>query len=227
MEQPACHALRFRTQVPSDRVRPGTKLRMRTSWCRALLLVIIGCSGRGQEAGEPPPPSVTPPRPAPPMAASTSRSEWGGGIRWDVTAPFIRREPKSPMRAAEYGVDGEPSVELAVFHYGDDKISIEGQIRAWLVQFEQRDGSDTAQKAKRKELKVGPLLVNTVEVSGIYTGPVAMPGVQVTPERDSILLGAIVTGPKGPVIFKLSGPHDGVEPARPAFEQLVHSVRPE
>ena len=160
------------------------------------------------------------------MAAAAVRPERGGGILWDVTPPFVRREPKAPVRVAEYGVDGAPSVELAVFHHGED-VSIEGQTRAWLVQFEQRDGSDTAQKAKRSELKVGPLTVNTVEVSGLYTGPVAMPGVQVTPERDSILLGAIVSGPKGPVMFKLSGPHDGVERARAAFQQLLHSVRPE
>ena len=160
------------------------------------------------------------------MAATAVRPERGGGILWDVTPPFVRREPKSPVRIAEYGVDGAPSVELVVFHHGED-VSIEGQTRAWLVQFEQRDGSDTAQKAKRSELKVGPLTVNIVEVSGLYTGPVAMPGVQVTPERDSILLGAIVSGPKGPVMFKLSGPHDGVERARSAFQQLLHSVRPE
>jgi hypothetical protein len=195
---------------------------MHNPWCRALLLLIAGCSSRDHEA--PAPPS---PKPVPPMAARAARPERAGGILWDITSPFVRREPKSPVRAAEYAIDGDASAELAVFYFGNETVSIEGQIRAWLVQIEQADGSDTAQKAKRGELKVGPLTVNTVEVSGIYTGPVGMPGAQVAPERDWILLGAIVSGPKGPVMFKLSGRRDGVERARRAFEQLLHSVRPE
>jgi hypothetical protein len=199
---------------------------MRNPVCRALLLLIAGCGGRDHAAPAPAPPATTPQQASPPTAAP-ARPERGGGILWDVTPPFVRHEPKSPVRAAEYGVDSEPSAELAVFHYGEQKIEVDGQIQAWLVQFEQRDGSDTAKKAKRGEFKVGPLSVNTVEVSGIYTGPVAMPGVQVAPARDWILLGAIVSGPNGPVMFKLSGPHDGVERARAAFEQLLHSVRPE
>jgi hypothetical protein len=200
---------------------------MRNPWCLALLLLIASCSGRDHEAPAPARPTAKHQAASPPTAASPARPERAGGILWNVTAPFVRRAPKSPVRAAEYGVDGAPSTELAVFHYGDQNISTEGQIEAWLAQFEQRDGSPTAQKTKRSEFKLGPLTVNTVEVSGIYTGPVAMPGVQVAPERDWILLGAIVSSPKGPVMFKLSGPHDGVERARAAFEQLLHTVRPE
>jgi hypothetical protein len=199
---------------------------MRSPWCRALLLLVAGCGGRDREAPIPAQ-RAKPQNAAQPTAAAPVRPQGAGGILWDITAPFVRREPKSPVRAAEYGVDGDASAELVVFHFGEEKVSIEAQIQGWLIQVDQPDGSDSAQKAKRGELKLGPLTINTVEVSGIYTGPVAMPGVQVTPEQASILLGAIVSGPKGPVMFKLTGPRGSIERARPAFEQLLHSVRPE
>jgi hypothetical protein len=140
----------------------------------------------------------------------------------------VPREPKSPVRAAEYAVQGEPRAELVVFHFGDEKVSIEGQVHAWMIQFEQPDGSDTAQKAKRGEIKLGKLTINTVEITGIFTGPLTMANGQGAPsDPDWTLLGAIVSGPKGPVMFKLTGPRASVERARPAYEQLIHSVRPE
>jgi hypothetical protein len=198
---------------------------MRTRGCSALVLLLIGCSGRAAPA---PAPAAPPAPKPPPTAASVARPQGAGGLLWDITAPLVRHDdPKSPVRAAEYGVDGEKSTELVVFHYGEEKVSVEGQIQGWLIQIEQRDRSETAKKAKRDELTVGPLTVNTVEVSGVYTGPVAMTGVQIPPEQDWILLGAIASGPKGPVMFKLTGPRNGVERARPAFEQLLHSLRPE
>jgi hypothetical protein len=199
---------------------------MRSLWCRALLLFLAACSGRGHDAASPSPPAAPQPAP-PPSAAAAPRLERVGGLLWDVTTPFVYREPKSPVRAAEYTITGEPRAELVAFYFGDQHVSVDAQIQAWLVQIEQPDGIDTAQKAKRGDFKVGPLTVSTVEVTGNYTGPVATPGVQVATAQDWLLLGAIVNGPKGPVMFKLIGPNNAVERARPAFERLLHSVRPE
>ena len=149
-----------------------------------------------------------------------------GGLAWDVVPPLVRHVPSSPVRAAEYGVQGEPRSELVVFHYDAEQGgSVDANAR-WLLQIEQADGSDTAQKAKRGEFKVGGLTVNTVEATGIYTGPmVAQPSA--APAYESTLLGAIVSGPKGPVMFKLTGPRESVESARDAFDRLLRSVRPE
>jgi hypothetical protein len=196
------------------------------SWCA--LLVIVGCSKHEPPA---PAPRVEPrsaPTASPPSAARPPQPKAAGGLIWDAPTLLVQREPRSPVRAAEYGVGGEPNAELSVFHFGEEKVSIEGQIRAWVIQFEQPDGSDTAQQAKRGELKVGPLAIDTVEIHGNFTGPVMMPNAQVAPSnQDWALLGAIVSGPKGPVMFKLIGPRVSVERARSAYEQLLHSVRPE
>jgi hypothetical protein len=130
------------------------------------------------------------------------------------------------MRAAEYGIVNDARSELAVFYYGERSGTIDAHVSSWSIQFEQRDGSET--KPKREELKVGPLAITTVEITGIFTGPTTTPGASVIQSDGlSALLGAIVSGPKGLVLFKLTGPRDNVERARPAFEQLVHSLRPE
>src|SRR5262249_52776458 len=154
------------------------------------LLMAIGCGSHRDHQAALPAPAPAPSaksQPAPPLppTAASAVGPRAGGIAWDVTPPLVQHEPKSPVRTAEYWVQGEPGTELVVFHFGEEKVSIDAQIQSWLVQVEQPDSSDTAQKAKRGELKVGPLTVSTVEVSGMYTGPVTMPGVQLAPsERD-------------------------------------------
>ena len=55
-----------------------------------------------------------------------------------------------------------------------------------------------------------------------------MPGAPApTPISDALLLGAIAEGPQGSVFFKLVGPKDVVERARPAFDAMIASIRPQ
>jgi hypothetical protein len=105
---------------------------------------------------------------------------------------------------------------------------VEPNLTRWLGQFTQPDGSDTAQKAKRSQRKLGGMNVVTVDATGTYSGGMGMPGAApAAPQPDSQLLGAIVSGPKGPVFFKLTGPRESVERARPGFDALLHSLRAE
>jgi hypothetical protein len=151
-----------------------------------------------------------------------------GGLRWEAPPPFVARERKTTMRAAEYGIEGEPRAELSVFYFGPDQGgTVEANVSRWLKQFTQRDGSDTATKSKREELKVGELSVAIVEATGDYAGGMGMPGMPApTPLPDAMLLGAIASGPKGPVFFKLVGPAPAVSAARGAFRGLLESLRP-
>jgi hypothetical protein len=129
------------------------------------------------------------------------------------------------MRAAEYGVEGDPSAELTVFYFGPGQGgSVDANLTRWLGQLSQPDGSDTAAKAKRAERDVGGITVTTIEAAGHYSGGMAMPGSAVTPISDALLLGAIAVGPEGPVFFKLIGPRASVERARKAFEVLTGSL---
>ena len=132
------------------------------------------------------------------------------------------------MRAAEYGVQGDPQAELTVFYFGPDQGgSVEANVSRWLSQLTQADGSDTASKAKRTQRQVGGMEVTVVEANGHYSGGMAMPGGPAPAEQpDAMLLGAIAPGPRGAVFFKLVGPRAAVESARPGFDALIGSLRP-
>lgn len=198
-------------------------------WYWALLLVAsCGRETNGEHVPAPSPSTHTNPSTSSTSAAQPLVVEGAGGLLWDSAAPLVRHTPRTHVRAAEYGVDGDPRAELLVFYHGNRPTgSIDSNVQGWLAQVDQTDGTDSALKAKRGDFDVGGLSVHTVEVSGIYTGPAATPGVQgATPPIESTLLGAIVQGPKGPVFFKLTGPRATVERARDAFQQLLRSVRP-
>ncbi|HKP59195.1 MAG TPA: hypothetical protein VJV78_20875 [Polyangiales bacterium] len=192
---------------------------MPRSWCCVWLLV-IACRAGGQSQDEPRAPASKP------QVAPAAHG--GGGLVWDAVPPLVRHEVTSPVRIDEYRVATDPRAELAVFRFdAGEGSSVESHQALWLSQFEQADGSDTAQKAKRDEFSVGGLRVNTIEVTGIFTGPMeGQPSA--APATESTLLGAIVSGgPRGLVLFRFTGPRGSVESARYAYDRLVHSVRPQ
>jgi hypothetical protein len=133
------------------------------------------------------------------------------------------------MRAAQYTIEGEPRAELTVFYFGQGQGGgVDENITRWLGQLNQSDGSDTVKKAKRSERKVGSFTVYLVEAEGAYAGGMGMPGAA-APEAiaDAELLGAIADGPQGAVFFKLVGPKEAIERARPAFDAMISSLRPQ
>jgi hypothetical protein len=150
-----------------------------------------------------------------------------GGLTWEAPAPLVRQAPKSSMRAAQYTVEGDDRAELAVFYFGNGQGGgVEQNVTRWLGQFKQADGSDTAAKAKRSEKKVGDVSVALVEATGTYGGGMAMPGTpQAETIQDAALLAAIAQGPEGSLFFKLVGPREAVERARPAFDALIMSIK--
>lgn len=165
-------------------------------------------------------PGAAPAGPAPTGPATA------GGLTWNETAPLVRRAPKSNMRAAEYGIAGDDHAELSVFYFGEGAAGgVDANIERWLGQFSQADGSDTAKKAKRSEIKVAGMAVSQVETTGTFAGGMGNPGAG--PATDYMLLGAIANGPNGAVFFKLTGPRAAVEKARAAFGKMVASLHPE
>jgi hypothetical protein len=179
------------------------------------------------------PPGHPPTSAAPAATAPASAAELGparaGGLGWTTSAPLVRRAPKSSMRAAEYGVEGDAQAELSVFYFGAGQGGdVEANITRWLGQITQADGSDTAKKAKRDQRTANGINVAIVEAQGAYSGGMAMPGMAAAgPIDDALLLGAIATGKEGPVFFKLVGPSAAVERARPAFDALIASLHAE
>jgi hypothetical protein len=125
------------------------------------------------------------------------------------------------MRAAEYGVLGDPQAELSVFYFGAGQGgAVDSNIARWLGQLSQPDGSDTTKKAKRADKTLHGVAVTTVEATGAYSGGMGSSG----PIEHAALLGAIATGSEGPVFFKLVGPAPAIDKARASFAALVDSL---
>jgi hypothetical protein len=158
------------------------------------------------------------------QAQDTGDLASAGGLSWRAPRPLISRPPKSPMRAAEYGVEGDDASELVVSYFGADQGGpIEANITRWITQFSAPDGS--AIQPQRSERTVRGNRISLVEVRGTYSGGMAMPGAPPkAAQTNAVLLGAIVTGPSGTVFFKLVGPRAGVDLARPAFDALLESL---
>jgi hypothetical protein len=209
--------------------------------CRVLLcssLLLLACNkeqpaseGASDSVAAPAQPAQPAAPSAPPASAPGAAGPTGaanaGGLTWLDAPPFVRRPAKSSMRAAEYGVTGDGQTELAVFYFGPDQGgTVQANETRWLGQFTQPDGSDSASKAKRSTRNVGGVEVSMIEVTGNYSGGMAMPGAPApAPMTDAMMLAAIATGPQGPVFFKLVGPRDVVERSRAGFEQMIGSLR--
>jgi hypothetical protein len=181
----------------------------------------IDKSGSAQNGLPPGHPAVATPTAPAQEDADLSIPPSAGGLTWSAPAPLQRRAPKSTMRAAEYGVEGDPQAELSVFYFGPGQGgAVDANITRWLGQLTQPDGSDTTKRAKRADKKVHGIAVTTVEATGGYSG--GMGGG--APIEHATLLGAIATGSEGPVFFKLVGSSAVIAKARPSFEALVASL---
>jgi hypothetical protein len=197
-------------------------------FCSMALLAALGCSSKAPATSAPAPVAPGEPAAAQPTsqsAATATEAVSAGGLTWTARKPFVSRTPKSSMRAAEYAVEGDEAAELAVFYFGADQGGpVEANISRWVAQFTQADGSET--KPKRSERSVRGNAVALVEAHGTYSGGMAMPGMPPkAAQTDAALLGAIAKGPAGSVFFKLVGPRESVERARPAFDALVESLQ--
>jgi hypothetical protein len=142
------------------------------------------------------------------------------GVRWSTHEPLTWRAPTSPMRNAEYFVPGEAGEALlTVFHFPGMGGSVEDNVARWVGQFRGPDGAAAPSDVQTRN--VAGLDVTVIDVRGTFAS--GMMGGPSEPQANQRLLGAIVSGPSGPVFFKLVGPEATVETAKSAFDDLVAS----
>lgn len=157
---------------------------------------------------------------ADPVVTTTSASNitWVIPEGWEVQGP-------SAMRVATFTTgSGDQQVECAVFYFGRGQGgNPKANIRRWVGQFTQPDGSSSSDKTTEGVLTVDGLPVWTIDLTGTYSGGMAPGATGELP--DHRLLGAIIVAPNGPVFFKMTGPKDAVEAAQEQFNQLVNSVK--
>ena len=180
------------------------------------------------------------PGPAPPPAAPAPADTGGTGIpgggfqpapaagnpglTWTVPKRWTLQGER-PMRVATYAAprtkgDSEDG-ECAVFYFGPNQGGgIEDNINRWVGQFENPG------KPQRSTLTVHGLSISRVKVHGTYLAPSGPAMESQGTKPDFTLLGAIVTGPKGAVFFKFTGPAKTIEAAAAEFDRMLGSIKP-
>lgn len=155
--------------------------------------------------------------------AAGNQQEWAQ-VRTTVPAGWQAQTPSSSMRIAQYSVPathGGEGASLAVFE--GNMGSVDDNVRRWIGQFSQPDGSDSVSKARRWKLQTdGGLEVTLVDASGTYDGGMGRGG---EPVEDYRVLGAIVHTGSTYLYLKLVGPRDELEDLQKPFEQMILSMK--
>jgi hypothetical protein len=152
------------------------------------------------------------------------------GLSYDIPDEWTQETPSSRLRQAQFRLpraEGDPEdAELAVFYFGGQGGSIQGNIDRWVGQFSKPDGS-TAQADAVSTKESNGITFAIVDVSGTYnqaTGPM-MGGGETIAKPNFRMLAAIAETPGGPWFFKLTGPEKTIEKWEEPLGAFLDSIR--
>ena len=160
-------------------------------------------------------------------AAVASGERWGN-LLVKVPEEWRPRPPSSSMRIAEYVLpapDGSAAgaAELAVF--AGIGGSTDDNVNRWYSQFEQPDGTPTAEVARRWSVSgVKGITATVVDISGTFKGGMGPLAGKVIPGFR--MLASIVQAGNTVYHLKLTGSRASVGFWARDFEQLVTSLQP-
>jgi hypothetical protein len=132
------------------------------------------------------------------------------------------------MRVAQYKLpkaegDAEDAL-LVVYYFGQGQGgSAEANIDRWINQIKQPDGQPSKQKAKTDSFTVNGLAVNTVDVSGNYSGGMSPDSAPANTNSIYRLRGAVIDTPKGSYFVKLTGPEKTINHWDQAYNDYLKS----
>jgi hypothetical protein len=151
------------------------------------------------------------------------------GLSFEAPKTWKSSPPRSTMRAAQLSVDpakgdSEPA-ELVVFVFPGSAGTVEANIERWRSQFEDKDGKTP--KAVTEKRKGKNADVTFVEIAGRYVAPLQPGSSEKNNKPDFRLLGAIVETSQFAYFLKMVGPDKTMKSAKPAFDELIASIRVE
>ncbi len=139
-------------------------------------------------------------------------------VTWQWQSPTVQ------FRALQYSVPtstpgiSDAELVISVFAAGDGG-PLDMNVKRWVSQFRQEDGSEAA--AKIEDRTISGIPVKLIELAGKYQGMG-----QAAPRSGMMQLGAIIQAPGRTVFIRLVGQSQTVEGARKEFEALINGVRP-
>ena len=132
-------------------------------------------------------------------------------------------ESTSAMRKAQLKIsstDKKETAEVVFFYFGEGGGGgTQANIDRWLGQFEEPKDKI---HSKVEEASVSGRKVTYVQAEGTYLS--GMPGGPKTPQKNTVLMGAILESSHGNVFIRATGPAGLVKSAQPAFRNMVEGA---
>ncbi|HWN09198.1 MAG TPA: hypothetical protein VNO50_08030 [Pyrinomonadaceae bacterium] len=177
-----------------------------------LSLVAFICSSCSKNSG-----AIGPTSPATQTPASPSRpvQSAAGELRYKVPDGWKVETPTSDMRAAQYKLpkaEGDTEDALLILYYfGQGQGgSAQANIDRWISQIVQPDGQPSKERAKIGTAIINGLAVDTVDLTGNYSGGMSPDSAPANKQAVYRLRGAVIATPKGSYFVKLTGPEKTV-----------------
>ncbi|MFZ0391121.1 MAG: hypothetical protein WAN36_11740 [Calditrichia bacterium] len=151
----------------------------------------------------------------------------GGTVVYQAPDGWMKEQPSSSMRRAEYrlpGQEGKEDATLAVFFFPGTGGSVQANLDRWYNQFNQPDGSPTREHVDQQKMEVNGLPVTVVQVNGTFLqGRSMMPNASEEEKENYAMWAAIVETANGPWFFKAVGPQETIEYWQPQFKEFVQT----
>ncbi|MEO6708976.1 MAG: hypothetical protein ABI054_13770 [Planctomycetota bacterium] len=147
-----------------------------------------------------------------------------------VQPGWVTEQPSSGMRKAQFrlphGEEAGEDASLVVYYFGGQGGSREANIERWVGQFEQPDGSPSAEALQQSERKIAGLEVFDAALSGTYVAETAPGSGERVNKPEWRMLASIVEAKDGPWYFKLVGPAATVAKWEQSYATFMNSIRP-
>ncbi|NIP86002.1 MAG: hypothetical protein GTO03_10740 [Planctomycetales bacterium] len=185
------------------------------------LLFWLGCAAGCLSWCTPPVTAADPAEQVAPVRLSEGRLQLMPPAAWTPRKPkFAGIVDYEFAVAAEEGDPGPGRVIV-----GGAGGGVEANLRRWLAQYRQPDGSPTEDRAKTSKKKVADCTVHVLDVSGTYQAPPFDPGGG-GPRPNYRLLGAVIdAGQLGSYYVKFYGPAPTVARHEEAFAAMIDSLQ--
>jgi len=150
-------------------------------------------------------------------------SDWPSRTRSGGSGPGPHKRVTYELRKA---LETTESCTAVIAHLPDMKGKDQANIDHWIEMFAQPDGRPSSEVAKLETMNVGEIEIKLLVISGTMTGrPERTRAADTAPREDYRMIAAIINHPKGPHLFKLTGPAKAVAPWEESVRSLLSSAQ--
>jgi hypothetical protein len=151
------------------------------------------------------------------------------GFSFQPPTSWKAEAPTSTMRLAQYRIEPAPGDtdpgECALFHFPGSGGPVQANIDRWIGQFEQPDGSPSADHATVERFTNEGLGITYVDVTGTYTGAMSGMATPSSPKTGYRMVAGVVETAQGPWFMKCTGPAATMEATAPGLKAMLRTAR--